>query len=98
MQPAIDWDHLEGSRDDRWGPSALRVTTWPTFVAEIPNGRVVAHNGTVLTHDDTLLTDASCEFGPGEHTVLQRLWLGRPSSQRTRIAVIAANYGHVYYH
>ena len=98
MQPAIDWDHLEGNRDDRWGPSALRVTTWPTFVAEIPNGRVVAHNGTVLTHDDTLLTDASCEFGPGKHTVLQRLWLGRPSSQRTQIAVIAANYGHVYYH
>ena len=62
------------------------------------HGRVVGRNGAALTHDDTLLYDASREFGSEPHTVLEQLWLGRPTAAGARLAVIAANFGHVYYH
>ncbi len=90
LSPELDHFYLERAEE----------SVPPTFVAELPGGRVFA-DGAVLSPDGkTVCKDVSIDFGtPFEHHYLmERTALPRPQRVYGRLAVIQSRGGHQYYH
>lgn len=71
-----------------------------TFVATVPNGRVLSFSGSVITPDDKLLADVSVEFISDLkfHSVFNKLKLPVAEKINGTVAVLAATGGETFYH
>jgi len=72
----------------------------PTFVINIPNGRVHGKRADIITPDDKLLSDFSLEFYERAHDnpILYRFALRRVKKYAGKLAVISSCNSTNYYH
>lgn len=72
----------------------------PSFVAAVPEGRVIGKNGAVMTADHQLLWDLSMEYGitPEQHPLLSRKRLPPVTYTEETIAVLTFCKSEYYYH
>ena len=75
--------------------------SWPpTFVVEMPRGRVAGYFGSVITPDDGLLAQASFGFvdDPRDHPVRRQLRLGHLEHLDGTAATVAFGHADAYFH